>query len=268
MANEVKHPLQGSKFDKIFRENMQGTLPGIIEHVLSLQVTTIEDLADDIQFTKERKTDLLKKVQDNHGNTYVLHVEYQTDHYKDMHFRMAEYSIMLQRKHRLPVSQFVIYIGPGKPSMPTSITSKDLKFRYNMTSLSSIDYSLFLKSDKIEEQMLAILGNLASQQSETVLAQIVHQIESKSTSELEQGRYFRQLRVLLQLRNLDKQAIKDMALTGKIFKEEKDILYIRGEMKGRHEEALAIAKNFKELGVAIEDIAKGTGLTVEEIRSL
>ncbi|WP_316812258.1 hypothetical protein [Pedobacter heparinus] len=47
MADEVRHPAQGSKFDKVFRENMQGTLPGIIEHVLSLQVTTIEDLTDD-----------------------------------------------------------------------------------------------------------------------------------------------------------------------------------------------------------------------------
>ncbi|WP_316812875.1 hypothetical protein [Pedobacter heparinus] len=92
--------------------------------------------------------------------------------------------------------------------------------------------------------------------------------ENKSTSLLEQGRYFRQLRVLLQLRNLNKTAIKDMALTGKIFKEEKDILYIRGEMKGEHKKAVEIAKNFKELGVAIEDIAKGTGLTIEEIQSL
>ncbi|WP_316812259.1 hypothetical protein [Pedobacter heparinus] len=124
----------------------------------------------------------------------------------------------------------------------------------------------------MEEQMLAILGNLALQQSETVLEQIVHEIETKSTSQLEQGRYFRQLRVLLQLRDLNKTAIKDMALTGKIFKEEKDILYIRGEMKGQekgeHKKAVEIAKNFKELGVAIEDIAKGTGLSIEEIEAL
>ncbi|WP_316812269.1 hypothetical protein [Pedobacter heparinus] len=191
MADEVRHPAQGSKFDKVFRENMQGTLPGIIKHVLSLQVTTIEDLADDIQFTKERKTDLLKKVIDNQGNTYVLHVEYQTDHYKDMHFR-----------------------------------------------------------------------------SETVLEQIVHEIESKSTSELEQGRYFRQLRVLLQLRNLDKQAIKDMALTGKIFKEEKDILYIRGEMKGEQKKSIEMAIKLIVKGMSVEEIADLTGLTIEEIQAL
>lgn len=272
MVDNLKHPAQGSKYDKIFRENMQGTLPSIIEHVLSLHITTMEELADDVQFTKERKTDLLKKVKDSDGNMYVLHVEYQTDNYPDMAFRMAEYSIMLQRKHKLPVSQFVIYIGSGKPTMKTCIHSKDLKFRYNMTALSSVDYTLFLKSDKIEEKMLAILGNLASQQSEAVLEQIVHEIEIKSTSELEQGRYFRQLRVLLQLRNLNKKAIKDMALVGKIFKEEKDILYrrgeIMGEMRGEHKKAMEMALKLKAKNTPVDEIAELTGLSKKEIQTL
>ena len=64
--------LQGSMYDKLFRENMQQNLPGIMKHVLNLEVTTIEELQDDVQFTKERKTDLLKKVIDKNGNTYVL----------------------------------------------------------------------------------------------------------------------------------------------------------------------------------------------------
>ncbi|WP_316814335.1 hypothetical protein [Pedobacter heparinus] len=120
--------------------------------------------------------------------------------------------------------------------------------------------------------MLAILGNLASQQSETVLEQIVHEIETKSTSELEQGRYFRQLRVLLQLRKLDKQAIKDMALTGKIFKEEKDILYIRGEMKGeekgKQKKSIEMARKMVVANESLDKIIEYTGLTIEEIQSL
>ena len=42
----------------------------------------------------------------------------------------------------------------------------------------------------------------------------------------------------------------------------------KGIEKGRHEEALEIARNFKNMGIAIEDIAKGTGLTNEEIKFL
>lgn len=42
----------------------------------------------------------------------------------------------------------------------------------------------------------------------------------------------------------------------------------KGVEIGRHAEALDIARNFKNLGVAIADIAKGTGLTIEEIEKL
>ena len=38
--------------------------------------------------------------------------------------------------------------------------------------------------------------------------------------------------------------------------------------KGNKEEAIAIALEFKKMGLPIADIAKGTGLTVEEIEKL
>ena len=67
-----------------------------------------------------------------------------------------------------------------------------------------------------------------------------------------------------------------MALVGKIFKEERDILYIRGEYrglqkgieKGKIEEQYEIARNFKKMGVAVADISKGTGLSIQEIEDL
>jgi len=59
-----------------------------------------------------------------------------------------------------------------------------------------------------------------------------------------------------------------MALVGKIFEEEKDILYRSGEMKDEQKKALEIARNFRNMGVAIEEIAKATGLSVHEIEVL
>ncbi|WP_293943039.1 MULTISPECIES: hypothetical protein [unclassified Sphingobacterium] len=41
-----------------------------------------------------------------------------------------------------------------------------------------------------------------------------------------------------------------------------------GIEKGKREEAIAIALEFKKMGIAIADIAKGTGLSVEEIEKL
>ncbi len=43
---------------------------------------------------------------------------------------------------------------------------------------------------------------------------------------------------------------------------------IEGRIEGKREEAIAIALEFKKMGLPLEDIAKGTGLTVEEIEKL
>jgi hypothetical protein len=56
------------------------------------------------------------------------------------------------------------------------------------------------------------------------------------------------------------------------FKEEEDPLFRRGHKKGietgKIEEQMEIARNFKSIGVATADIAKGTGLSVIEVESL
>jgi hypothetical protein len=139
---------------------MEAALPGIIEHLLGLDIISSEELPDDIQHTRERRPDLLKKVTDGAGKQYVLHIEYQARNDKDMAYRMAEYSIMLQWKYRLEVKQYVVYIGMGKSSMPQSIVTEDFQFKYRVLALSSIDYKIFLNSDKPEEKILAILAKL------------------------------------------------------------------------------------------------------------
>ncbi|MCY4778898.1 hypothetical protein ORI89_04500 [Sphingobacterium sp. UT-1RO-CII-1] len=42
----------------------------------------------------------------------------------------------------------------------------------------------------------------------------------------------------------------------------------KGKADGKREEAIAIALEFKKMGLPIADIAKGTGLSVEEIEKL
>ncbi|WP_316834590.1 Rpn family recombination-promoting nuclease/putative transposase [Pedobacter nutrimenti] len=268
MTDKINGPEQGSLYDKLLRENMEETLPDIMKDVLHLRIVKSEEIPDDVQHTKERKPDLLKKVEDDKGNTFIVQIEYQRNNEKNLPFRMAEYSIMLQRKYGLPVIQFIIYIGAGKPKIQTEISNKYLHFWYNLVSLSEVDSQVFLNSDKIEQKMLAILGDFSTGDPELILQEIVQEIENRSNGELEEGRYLKQLRVLMQLRNLQKDSFNNMALTGKIFKEKKDILYIRGEINGKMETALEIAQELKKEGLSNEFIAKTTKLSVQEIEAL
>src|SRR5471030_3026721 len=109
MAKQNSPDNQSGQYDKIIKENLEKTLPVIIKEVLHLDIVQSEELPDDIQHTRERKPDALKKVTDATGHTYVLQVEFQTADEKEMVYHMAEYSVMLMRRYRLPVKQYVIF---------------------------------------------------------------------------------------------------------------------------------------------------------------
>jgi len=52
---------QVNQYDKVLKENIEAALPGLIRNVLNIHVVHTEELPDDIQHTKERKPDVLKK---------------------------------------------------------------------------------------------------------------------------------------------------------------------------------------------------------------
>ncbi|WP_285009850.1 hypothetical protein [Pedobacter faecalis] len=89
-----KNSGQTSQYDKIIKENLEATLPAIMKDLLHLDIVASEELPDDIQHTKERKPDALKKVTDSAGDIYVLHLEFQVANEVEMVYRMAEYSII------------------------------------------------------------------------------------------------------------------------------------------------------------------------------
>src|SRR6266566_6201739 len=167
---------QVNQYDKIFRENIEAALPGLIRNLLGIHAVHTEELPDDIQHTKERKPDVLKKVTDKNGETFVLHVEFQVKDELEMVFRMAEYYIMLLRQYQFRVRQYVIYIGAGNPTMTDHIRSEPMNFKYQLIDLSAVDYHLLLRSDNPEEKMLAILANFGSGNHKHIIENIVNQV--------------------------------------------------------------------------------------------
>ena len=276
MSKQHRKESQSNQYDKIFRENMEAALPGIIEHVLKLYIVHSEEIQDDIQHTKERKPDLLKKVTNSSGKVFILHIEYQVKNENEMVYRMAEYHIMLLRKYSLPVEQFVLFMGAGKAGMPTEINENRLKFSYPLIALSEINYKIFLKSDKAEEKILAILANFDNDGEELALQNILKGVRAVKQGDFAESRYFEQLRILAQLRKLDIKFAEAMESITKFFKEEKDPFFQRGEAKGEARgeargslaRAIAIAGEMKKDGIPVEQIAKFTKLSFEEIEKL
>src|ERR1700760_2593681 len=121
-----RHNPQVNQYDKIFRENLEAALPGLIKKLLGIHAVHTEEIPDDIQHTKERKPDVLKKIADGNGKTFILHIEWQVADESDIIYRMAEYYIMLFRCYRMPVQQYVIYLGKGIPRMTDRIVTEQM----------------------------------------------------------------------------------------------------------------------------------------------
>jgi predicted transposase/invertase (TIGR01784 family) len=238
---------QVNQYDKILRENIEAALPGLISNLLNIQAVSTEELPDDIQHTKERKPDVLKKVTDKKGKIFVLHIEFQVKGEPEMVFRMAEYYIMLLRRYKLPVRQYIIYIGDGNPAMTNHIHSESMNFKYQLIALSTIDYRLLLRSEKPEEKMLAILANFGANDPKSVISNIVNQVIKTSKGDFSKDRHLQQLRILAQLRNLEPESLSIMDSIANYITKEKDILYRLGEKEGMEKGVekgnLAVVKN-------------------------
>ena len=197
-----------------------------------------------------------------------------------MVYRMLEYYAMLERKYKLPIEQFVIFLGSEKPKMPNTLDNKRVKFNFSLITLSELDYHIFLNLDKPEEIILGILANFKGEDPENALKQIIHRIEETTKGDFSLKRYFNQLRVLAQLRNLELNLKNAMDSIAEYIKEERDVLFLRGLDKGQ-----AIAqereKNARETELTkfviyliregnktFEQIADISGATVDFVKSV
>lgn len=265
----AKTSRQVSQYDKILQENIEAALPGLIKTVLNIHAAISEELPDSLQHTKERRPDVLKKVTDDKGETFVLHIEFQLKDDPDMAYRMAEYLVMLLRLYRLPVRQYVIYIGEGISTMPCSLISGRSIFHYNLIAISSIDYRIFLRSEKPEEKMFAILASFGDDDPATVVNKIAASVVEGAKGQLEKEQRKNQLRILAKLRTLVSENIALMDSIASIFKDEKKILRRMYERIGAEENSRKVVKNLllaKRFTIA--EIANFAGVTGDFVREV
>ena len=261
---------QASQYDKIFKENIEAVIRSLTQNILGITAVESEKIPDDIQHTKERKPDVLKKITDSQGATYTLQIEFQVADEPKMVYRMAEYYVMLERKYEIPVEQYVIYLGAAKTQMSTQLESKWMKFKFRLISFSDLDYHLFLKSARPEEVVLGVLADFKGNSPEKALGQIIQRIEETATGDFPLKRYFKQLRVLAQLRKLEKN-LKDITMDSisKFVSQERDVAYMVGLDKGEEKAEIRFVKNLLEkMSLTVEQIADIAGVSVEFVKNV
>ena len=268
-------PRQTNLYDKILKENMEAILPGLAKKFLDIRARQMEDLPNEIQHTIERKPDLLKKVIDINGENFILHIEFQTTDDEEMPYRMLEYFAMLSRRYRLPIRQYVIYLGKGAPrKMMNPVFPEQLPIKYQLIIPSSIDYRLLLQADNPEEKILAILGDFGKHTPAYAVKSIAKEVIRSSKGELSSLRHIKQLHIFARLRNFTPQIINNMDHIFALVKGyKKDIFYITGEKEGREKGVaqgrLEVAKSLLlQTGFSMRKIASLAGVSESVVRRI
>lgn len=101
-----------------------------------------------------------------------------------------------------------------------------------MVAISTIDYHVCLRSPAPEEKVFAILADFGKDTPETAVTNIAASIAQTAIGDLEKERLKNQWRILAQLRTLAFSKLEVMEHASTFFKEENDIFYRRGEIRG------------------------------------
>ena len=163
-------------FDKILKENIEAVFLPLAEKILGISIKETFELKDNLQITIKRETDFLKRVIDENGKEWILHLEFQTTNDPNMIYRMAEYKALLLRKYQISVRQVVIYLGSEKPRMRTQLSKEEQIKGFELQDIKNVSLQSTLDSDIPEEIILSILTDYEKADVEKVIDKIIYKL--------------------------------------------------------------------------------------------
>jgi len=259
-------------YDKILKENIASVFLPLAAKYLGIRIVRSEELKDKLQTTIEKETDFIRTVETDGGEKFILHLEFQSVDEEGMIYRMQEYYGLLRRKYRLPVRQFVIYLGQKASDMRTRLAPEEIFSGFALTSLRDYACEGLLASDVPEEIILAVLSDFGERRPGEVLKGILGKLKEKAGEEITLRKYIRQLSVLARLRNLTQETQKQVTDMGLLYDITKDYLYQEGLSKGREEaekrQRETIAKMLAKQKFSVEEIADMLGVTVSYVEAI
>ena len=260
-----------NKYDRILKENLKPLFRFLTREILGIEAVEFETLKDKLQVTLEREADFaMKAIPINPKDAYILHGELQVKNEKDIDKRFLLYYGILYHLYKLPVKQFLIYIGESKkPKINNTIEHKNLSFKFHVVNLQDFDVEKFLTSNQPEEIILAILANFGTNKPEEVVKRILQKIENIIGRGLNLEKYARQLQILSMLRKLQpitNKIIQDMALT---FDIREDVVYQQAfsdaEIK---KDTTTVTNMLLNSNLTIAQIANFSGTTEDFVKKI
>jgi predicted transposase YdaD len=225
----------GNVYDRIFKEVMEDLALTILGRFHNLRITTLQRLPEKMHTTTQREADFLCEVTDEHGNKFLLHIEFQSSHDRNMLARMQEYHGILARKYKLAIRHFVFYFGDEPGQMPSQLDPEMVFTGFELVDFKTIDYRQLLDSDTGKEVVLTILADFNNTPADAVIRLIISKLRQVSHSEQELKRSLNQLTILSRLRKLEAETIQTASAMPITIDIKQDYLYNKGLEEGKLE---------------------------------
>ncbi|WP_153845423.1 RpnC/YadD family protein [Sphingobacterium paramultivorum] len=240
-----------------------------------------------------RYVDKLVKVFLNDGREqFVLcHVEIQSNKGRgDLAERMFRYFYRIWDRYKVPITAIAILADESKGYRPVVYSQEFMgtSLRYDFNSYKILDQEESeLRSNRNPFSVIVLTALLAivnKKVTDEGLKEIKHDLyDEMMKREMDKGTrqgLYDFLTYYVSFDNEEVLSIFEEEIKTKIGRsdtmgtqeylldkaEKKGIQ--KGKIEGKREEAIAIALEFKKMGLPIADIAKGTGLSIEEIEKL
>lgn len=238
------------KYDATLKELFQNLPEKLLEILIGKEVKAAELLPVEFPSVSAKRADLLLRLKDGK----IHHLELQTGDDDKMPWRMLEYFYLIYRQYKEEPHQIVLYLGNKTSNIVSSIELSRLEFSYILIDIKEIDASLLLESEKLSDNILAILCkvNNVRETIRYILSKIIILSGQDRTTALTQ------LLILAGLRTWKVIALEEVKLMPLTFSiEENEFLldvfqqgeqkgFQKGRQEGRQEELQEVVKQLLE----------------------
>ena len=163
--------------DLISKRLLQRLLIGFGNRLFDLNIVEAELLSNEQARIESRRADLVARVKEADGKSYILHVEIQNDNQRDMPLRMMRYYSDIALAHAGDkIVQYLLYIGKAPMTMADHVSDDGWQYRYRVLDMRDQDSEHFLNSDNPDALVLAILCDPKSLEPNALVAHIIKEL--------------------------------------------------------------------------------------------
>ncbi len=220
------------EYDKVIKELLKDTVEALLEKITGVDIKKVELLDPKLQITDEREADFILKAELKDGSQEIYHIEFQVTNDNNMGYRELRYWVYLRQVYKLPVKQYVVYIGKKPLKMKSTLEEDNITYSYTIIDMKTVDCEKFLYADRPEEVIISILCDYKGRDVKMFIREILERIRELVKEETLQSKYIRQLEILSNLRDLQNYVGEEVDKMAFTFDLTKDYRFQQGMEKG------------------------------------